>query len=60
MYNQRTAAVDVGEGDVTLEIGAGTCSLTNVLINAGSFVLAIRKCRAIYLQGCRQVFCRAS
>ncbi|XP_068326694.1 ribosomal RNA small subunit methyltransferase, chloroplastic-like isoform X2 [Pyrus communis] len=41
--DQLTAAVDVGEGDAMLEIRLGTCSLTNVLINAGAFVLAIKK-----------------
>ncbi|KAI5345490.1 hypothetical protein L3X38_013367 [Prunus dulcis] len=40
---QLTAAANVGEGDVVLEIGPGTGSLTNVLINAGAFVLAIEK-----------------
>ncbi|KAM2727627.1 hypothetical protein EV2_039927 [Malus domestica] len=41
--NQLTAAVEVGEGDVMLEIRLRTGSLTNVLINAGAFVLAIKK-----------------
>ncbi|KAH0980322.1 hypothetical protein GBA52_007499 [Prunus armeniaca] len=40
---QLTAAANVGEGDVGLEIGPGTGSLTNVLISAGAFVLAIEK-----------------
>ncbi|ONI22941.1 hypothetical protein PRUPE_2G159600 [Prunus persica] len=40
---QLTAAANVGEGDVVLEIGPGTGSLTDVLINAGAFVLAIEK-----------------
>ncbi|PQM36790.1 ribosomal RNA small subunit methyltransferase chloroplastic isoform X1 [Prunus yedoensis var. nudiflora] len=40
---QLTAAANVGEGDVVLEIGPGTGSLTNVLISAGAFVLAIEK-----------------
>lgn len=34
---------DVGEGDVVLEIGPGTGSLTNVLINAGAMVVAVEK-----------------
>lgn len=33
----------VGEGDVVLEIGPGTGSLTNVLIDAGATVVAIEK-----------------
>ncbi|KAL8500130.1 hypothetical protein ACS0TY_019937 [Phlomoides rotata] len=37
------AAADVKEGDVVLEIGPGTGSLTNVLVNAGATVLAIEK-----------------
>ncbi|CAN6581729.1 unnamed protein product [Malus baccata var. baccata] len=41
--NQLTAAVEVGEGDVMLEIRLRTGSLANVLINAGAFVLAIKK-----------------
>ncbi|KAM1812762.1 hypothetical protein ACFX11_026664 [Malus domestica] len=41
--DQLTAVVDVGEGDAMLEVGLGTGSLTNVLINAGAFVLAIKK-----------------
>ncbi|CAL8122571.1 unnamed protein product [Prunus armeniaca] len=40
---QLTAAANVGEGDVGLEIGPGTGSLTNVLISAGAFVLAVEK-----------------
>ncbi|PQQ14680.1 ribosomal RNA small subunit methyltransferase chloroplastic isoform X1 [Prunus yedoensis var. nudiflora] len=40
---QLTAAANVGEGDVVLEIGPETGSLTNVLISAGAFVLAIEK-----------------
>ncbi|RXH68407.1 hypothetical protein DVH24_030740 [Malus domestica] len=40
--NQLTAAVEVGEGDVMLEIRLPIGSLTNVLINAGAFVLAIK------------------
>ncbi|KAL3536883.1 hypothetical protein ACH5RR_000249 [Cinchona calisaya] len=37
------AAADVKEGDLVLEIGPGTGSLTNVLVNAGATVLAIEK-----------------
>lgn len=40
---QLANAADVGEGDVVLEIGPGTGSLTNVLIDAGAIVLAIEK-----------------
>ncbi|KAF6133962.1 hypothetical protein GIB67_040726 [Kingdonia uniflora] len=42
--NERLVAVaDVKDGDMVLEIGPGTGSLTNVLINAGASVLAIEK-----------------
>ncbi|KAL0464731.1 UNVERIFIED_CONTAM: Ribosomal RNA small subunit methyltransferase, chloroplastic [Sesamum latifolium] len=37
------AAANVKEGDIVLEIGPGTGSLTNVLVNAGATVLAIEK-----------------
>lgn len=40
---QLASAALVEEGDVVLEIGPGTGSLTNVLLNAGAFVLAIEK-----------------
>ncbi|KAH7577845.1 hypothetical protein JRO89_XS01G0306800 [Xanthoceras sorbifolium] len=40
---QLVDAADVKEGDVVLEIGPGTGSLTNVLLNAGATVLAIEK-----------------
>ncbi|XP_010255542.1 PREDICTED: ribosomal RNA small subunit methyltransferase, chloroplastic isoform X2 [Nelumbo nucifera] len=40
---QLASAADVKEGDVVLEIGPGTGSLTNILINAGATVLAIEK-----------------
>lgn len=44
--NEQLAGVaDVKEGDVVLEIGPGTGSLTNVLVNAGATVLAIEKVR---------------
>ncbi|KAL0425936.1 UNVERIFIED_CONTAM: Ribosomal RNA small subunit methyltransferase, chloroplastic [Sesamum radiatum] len=37
------AAANVKEGDIVLEIGPGTGSLTNVLVDAGATVLAIEK-----------------
>ncbi|XP_009598434.1 ribosomal RNA small subunit methyltransferase, chloroplastic isoform X1 [Nicotiana tomentosiformis] len=37
------AAADVQEGDLVVEIGPGTGSLTNVLVDAGATVLAIEK-----------------
>ncbi|XP_021280633.1 ribosomal RNA small subunit methyltransferase, chloroplastic [Herrania umbratica] len=40
---QLTRAANVEEGDVVLEIGPGTGSLTNVLIRSGATVLAIEK-----------------
>ncbi|KAF4386780.1 hypothetical protein F8388_006735 [Cannabis sativa] len=40
---QLSMAAEVKEGDLVLEIGPGTGSLTNVLINAGAYVLAIEK-----------------
>ncbi|XAR54097.1 16S rRNA (adenine(1518)-N(6)/adenine(1519)-N(6))-dimethyltransferase [Bertholletia excelsa] len=40
---QLAGAADVKEGDVVLEIGPGTGSLTNVLVNAGAAVLAVEK-----------------
>lgn len=40
---QLAAAANVKEGDVVLEIGPGTGSLTNVLINSGATVLAVEK-----------------
>ncbi|KAA3475319.1 putative dimethyladenosine transferase [Gossypium australe] len=40
---QLARAANVEEGDVVLEIGPGTGSLTNVLINSGATVLAIEK-----------------
>ncbi|KAK2981661.1 hypothetical protein RJ640_027116 [Escallonia rubra] len=40
---QLAAAADVKEGDVVLEIGPGTGSLTNVLVDSGATVLAIEK-----------------
>jgi len=43
---QLVGVAGVGEGDVVLEIGPGTGSLTNTLINSGAFVLAVEKvCR---------------
>lgn len=42
--NERLVGVaGVRDGDVVLEIGPGTGSLTNVLVNAGASVLAIEK-----------------
>lgn len=42
--NENMADVaNVGEGDLVLEIGPGTGSLTNVLINAGATVIAVEK-----------------
>ncbi|KAK4853657.1 hypothetical protein QYF36_012438 [Acer negundo] len=41
--DQLADAADVKEGDVVLEIGPGTGSLTNVLLDAGATVLAIEK-----------------
>ncbi|OVA16100.1 Ribosomal RNA adenine methylase transferase [Macleaya cordata] len=40
---QLVGAADVKDGDVVLEIGPGTGSLTNVLLNSGATVLAIEK-----------------
>ncbi|KAK3022825.1 hypothetical protein RJ639_046645 [Escallonia herrerae] len=40
---QLAAAADVKEGDVVLEIGPGTGSLTNVLVDSGATVIAIEK-----------------
>lgn len=37
------AAANVKEGDAVLEIGPGTGSLTNALVEAGATVLAIEK-----------------
>ncbi|XP_059312817.1 ribosomal RNA small subunit methyltransferase, chloroplastic-like [Lycium ferocissimum] len=37
------AAANVQEGDLVVEIGPGTGSLTNVLVNSGATVLAIEK-----------------
>ncbi|XP_031091855.1 ribosomal RNA small subunit methyltransferase, chloroplastic [Ipomoea triloba] len=37
------AAAEVKEGDVVLEIGPGTGSLTNALVNSGATVLAVEK-----------------
>lgn len=44
---QLVEAADVKEGDVVLEIGPGTGSLTNVLVNAGATVLAIEKVHSL-------------
>ena len=40
---QLAAAANVKEGDVVLEIGPGTGSLTSVLIDLGATVLAVEK-----------------
>lgn len=40
---QLVGAANIQEGHLVLEIGPGTGSLTNVLINAGATVLAIEK-----------------
>ncbi|CAA0842625.1 Ribosomal RNA adenine dimethylase family protein [Striga hermonthica] len=37
------ASGSVKEGDIVLEIGPGTGSLTNVLVSAGAYVLAVEK-----------------
>ncbi|KAE9622043.1 hypothetical protein Lal_00032455 [Lupinus albus] len=42
--NEQLAGVAcIEQGDVVLEIGPGTGSLTNVLLNSGAFVLAVEK-----------------
>ncbi|KAJ7951063.1 rRNA adenine N(6)-methyltransferase [Quillaja saponaria] len=40
---QLASAANVKEGDVVLEIGPGTGSLTNILLDAGAVILAIEK-----------------
>ncbi|KAI3681701.1 hypothetical protein L6452_36504 [Arctium lappa] len=40
---QLVDAANVGDGDVVLEIGPGTGSLTNVLVESGATILAIEK-----------------
>lgn len=40
---QLVAAAEVKEGDVVLEIGPGTGSLTYALVNSGATVLAVEK-----------------
>lgn len=45
--DQLAAAAKVKEGDFVLEIGPGTGSLTNVLLNLGASVLAIDKVSSI-------------
>lgn len=47
---QLVGVAGVREDDVVLEIGPGTGSLTNTLINSGAFVLAVEKV-------CRFLFC---
>lgn len=46
---QLVGVAGVEEGDVVLEIGPGTGSLTNTLINSGAFVLAVEKVRRFSL-----------
>lgn len=41
--DQLVGVAGVEEGDLVLEIGPGTGSLTNTLINSGAFVLAVEK-----------------
>ncbi|CAJ1816979.1 unnamed protein product [Sphenostylis stenocarpa] len=41
--DQLAGAAGIEQGDVVLEIGPGTGSLTNVLINSAAFVLAVEK-----------------
>ncbi|TKY65508.1 Ribosomal RNA small subunit methyltransferase [Spatholobus suberectus] len=40
---QLAGAAGIEQGDVVLEIGPGTGSLTNVILNSGAFVLAVEK-----------------
>lgn len=40
---QLADTADIRDGDVILEIGPGTGSLTNVILDAGATVLAIEK-----------------
>ncbi|KAK7295006.1 hypothetical protein RJT34_17909 [Clitoria ternatea] len=40
---QLAGAAAIEQGDVVLEIGPGTGSLTNVLLNSGAFVFAVEK-----------------
>jgi protein-L-isoaspartate O-methyltransferase len=56
--DQLASAADVKEGDFVLEIGPGTGSLTNVLINLGATVLAIEKVCLLY-QFKHPLFCIA-
>lgn len=49
---QLALAANVEEGDVVLEIGPGTGSLTNILINYGTTVLAIEKVRSFQHRNC--------
>lgn len=45
------AAAGVEEGDVVLEIGPGTGSLTSALLQAGATVFAVEKVRNVALLG---------
>lgn len=46
--DQLVDAANVSDGDVVLEIGPGTGSLTNVLVESGANVLAIEKVYLLY------------
>ncbi|KAG6432405.1 hypothetical protein SASPL_103981 [Salvia splendens] len=46
------AAANVKEGDFVLEIGPGTGSLTNALLEAGATVLAIEKIASVISKSC--------
>lgn len=47
--DQLSEIAEIRDGDVILEIGPGTGSLTNVIINAGATVIAVEK---VYLLSC--------
>lgn len=47
---QLSSIAEVKDGDVVLEIGPGTGSLTNVLINSGATVIAIEKVKSLFRQ----------
>lgn len=49
---QLVDAANVGDGDVVLEIGPGTGSLTNVLVESGANVLAIEKVFRLWSRYC--------
>lgn len=58
--DQLASAADVKEGDFVLEIGPGTGSLTNVLINLGATVLAIEKVCYQFKKEMHPLFCIAN